>query len=140
MGPAMKDYYSIMGLQRNATPAQVREKYRFLAKELHPDKPTGSKIAFQELQEAYGVLNDPAKRRAFDLQSKLKQFPVPEVLDLIELCRKVAAGRVPPVVVEQGAAVLGRVLEDRGINAHAVIAEDVLQALGWLKPKRRKRA
>ena len=135
----MKDYYSIMGLQRNATPAQVREKYRFLAKELHPDKPTGSKIAFQELQEAYGVLSDPKKRRAFDLQSK--QFPVsPEVLDLIELCRKVAAGRVPPVVVEQGAAVLGRVLEDRGINAHAVIAEDFLQALGWLKPKRRKRA
>ena len=137
----MKDYYSIMGLQRNATPAQVREKYRFLAKEFHPDKPTGSKMAFQELQEAYEVLSDPKKRRAYDLQSKLKQFPVsPEVLDLIALCRKVATGRVPPVVVEQGAAVLERVLEDRGINAHFVIAEDVMQALGWLKPKRRKRA
>lgn len=140
----MKDFYAIMGLQRNATPKQVREKYLFLAKELHPDKPTGNAEAFKALQEAYGVLGDPAKRRAYDLSRKVREFvppsPSPGVIDLIAWCRAAASGRVSNPIIEQGEAVLARVLEDRGINPRAATAESVFEAMGLLKPKRKKRA
>ena len=144
----MKDYYAIMGLSRKCTMRQVRERYLVLAKELHPDKPGGNLEAFKQMMEAWTVLGDPMKRRAYDLQSKIREFvpppppPVPSagVIDLIAWCRAFAAGRVPDSAIDQGSALLGRVLKDRGIDARAVTAEDVAEALGLVKPKRRKRA
>ena len=141
----MKDFYAIMGLQRNASQHQVRVKYLFLAKELHPDKPTGNERAFKELQEAYAILGDPAKRKSYDLYFNFRQF-VPQTetdgaIDLIVMLRQVAAAsRVPQQFVDQFSPVLERKLEERGVKARAVTAEDALEALGWLKPKRKKRA
>ena len=140
----MKDFYSIMGLQRNATPKQVREKYLFRAKELHPDKPTGNAEAFKALQEAYAVLGDPVKRRSYDLYFNVRQFvpPVEEsgAVDLIAMLQRASLGWVPQQFVNQFSPVLERKLEERGVKARAVTAEDALEALGWLKPKRKKRA
>lgn len=140
----MKDFYAIMGLQRNASQHQVRVKYLFLAKELHPDKPTGNAEAFKALQEAYGVLGDPAKRRAYDLSRKVREFVPPMAqsgaIDLLGMLQAAARGRVPQQFVDQFSPVLERKLEERGVKARAVTAEDALEALGWLKPKRKKRA
>ena len=141
----MKDYYAIMALPRNATAKQIRAKWLFLAKDLHPDTNAhpGAGRALAEVNEAYATLKDPAKRRAYDLQSKVREFvprPSGGTIDLILWCRKAASGRMPDEVIDQGAQVLKRALGDRGIDAEATTAEDLLQAIGWLKPKRRKRA
>jgi molecular chaperone DnaJ len=62
----MKNYYFILGVKSGATLKQIREAYRRLAKELHPDYYGDDSGPFIDLQEAYAVLSDPARRRAYD--------------------------------------------------------------------------
>ena len=65
----MRDPYDVLGVQRSAKPAAVKSAYRRLAKKLHPDaNPSDPKAAgkFAELNTAYEILGDEAKRRAFD--------------------------------------------------------------------------
>ena len=65
-----KDYYKHLGLPRGAGEAEVKAAYRRLAVVYHPDK-QGDPIQFHAINEAYGVLGDPEKRRAYDAaQSK----------------------------------------------------------------------
>ncbi len=141
----MKNFYQVLGLQPNATGAQIREKYLFLAKELHPDRNAhpGAAEAFKQVAEAYEVLRSPLKRRAYDLQFKVRQF-VPPVqpggaVDLINVLRGMAAGRVPQRFMDALTPVLERKLDEHGVTARAATAEQILEAVGWLKPKRRKR-
>ncbi|MDE2628572.1 MAG: DnaJ domain-containing protein [Burkholderiales bacterium] len=70
-------YYSILGLQAQATPALIRAAYRVRAMELHPDRnrdPSATR-EFQKLQEAFDVLSDPAKRAAYDRVGQPAQAP-----------------------------------------------------------------
>src|SRR3954452_9541405 len=65
----MRDPYEILGVQKNATPAAVKSAYRRLAKKLHPDANKSDKSAatkFSELNAAYEIIGDEAKRKAFD--------------------------------------------------------------------------
>jgi DnaJ-class molecular chaperone len=65
----MRDPYEILGVQKNATPAAVKSAYRRLAKKLHPDANKTDKTAatkFSELNAAYEIVGDDAKRKAFD--------------------------------------------------------------------------
>jgi curved DNA-binding protein len=67
-----KDYYEAMGIERNATPQEIKQAYRKLARLYHPDiskDPKGSE-KFQEVGEAYAVLKDPEKRAAYDQLGK----------------------------------------------------------------------
>jgi curved DNA-binding protein len=63
-----KDYYQIMGLQRDATLAQIKQAYRRLARKYHPDvsKEKDAEARFKEVGEAYEVLKSPEKRAAYD--------------------------------------------------------------------------
>jgi molecular chaperone DnaJ len=66
---AKRDYYETLGVQRNANENDLKSAFRRLAKEHHPDKNPGDKVAegkFKELAEAYEVLKDPQKRSAYD--------------------------------------------------------------------------
>ncbi len=64
-----KDYYKILGVEKKATEAEIKAAYRKLAKQYHPDKNPGDKKAeekFKEINEAYEVLSDAAKRAKYD--------------------------------------------------------------------------
>ncbi len=63
-----KDYYQIMGLERNASPEEIKRTYRKLARKYHPDvsKEPNAEAKFKELGEAYEVLHDPDKRSKYD--------------------------------------------------------------------------
>ena len=66
----MKDYYSILGVQRGANQEEIKQAYRRLARRYHPDISDGDhtdEAKFKELAEAYEVLSDPEKKRRYDL-------------------------------------------------------------------------
>ena len=60
------NYYEVLGIPREASQAEIRNAYRALAKERHPDHPGGSAEEFSRLQEANAVLSDPDRRRKHD--------------------------------------------------------------------------
>jgi curved DNA-binding protein len=63
-----RDYYKVLGVERNATAEQIKSAWRRLARKYHPDvsKETDAEARFKEMQEAYEVLKDPEKRTAYD--------------------------------------------------------------------------
>jgi curved DNA-binding protein len=63
-----KNYYEIMGVQRDATQDEIKRAYRKLARKYHPDvsKEPDAEARFKEVGEAYEVLKDPEKRAAYD--------------------------------------------------------------------------
>lgn len=60
-----KNYYEILGVEKNSTPDEIKKAYRKKAIEHHPDK-GGDEEKFKELAEAYEILSDPEKRDNFD--------------------------------------------------------------------------
>lgn len=68
-----KDYYTVLSVARSATPEEVRERFRQLARERHPDRFQGeerarAEIEFQELTAAFNVLSNAERRRQHDLE------------------------------------------------------------------------
>jgi DnaJ-class molecular chaperone len=64
-----KDYYKTLGVAKTATEKEIKQAFRKLARKLHPDVNPGDKAAesrFKEVNEAYEVLGDPAKRKKYD--------------------------------------------------------------------------
>ena len=64
-----RDYYEVLGIDKNADASAIKKAYRKLAKKYHPDTNAGNPKAeqmFKEVTEAYSVLNDPEKKKLYD--------------------------------------------------------------------------
>ena len=67
MASDQTDYYSVLGVARDATPEEIKKAYRRLARQLHPDVNPDEEERFKEVTKAYEVLADPQKRELHDL-------------------------------------------------------------------------
>ena len=63
-----KDYYLVLGITSDATLDEIKDAYRRLAKEFHPDRYGDNHSPFLAVQEAYSILSDPIKRQTHDLE------------------------------------------------------------------------
>jgi molecular chaperone DnaJ len=67
---AKEDYYKLLGVDRNASDAEIKKSYRRMAMKFHPDRnkdnPEEAEAKFKQIKEAYEVLSDPKKRSAYD--------------------------------------------------------------------------
>lgn len=61
-----KDYYKILGVDKQATEGDIKKAYRTLAHQYHPDRPSGNEARFKEINEAYQVLSNKEKRTQYD--------------------------------------------------------------------------
>ena len=61
-----KNYYDILGVNKNASQDEIKKAYRNLSKKYHPDRTGGDDSKFKEINEAYDTLGDEGKRRQYD--------------------------------------------------------------------------
>ena len=67
--PEKRDYYEILGINKDASQSEIKKSFRSLARKYHPDKNPDnpeSEIKFKEVQEAYAILSDPNEKRKYD--------------------------------------------------------------------------
>ena len=61
------DYYSTLGVSKNASDKELKSAYKKLSMQHHPDRTGGDDAKFKQINEAYSTLKDPQKRQQYDL-------------------------------------------------------------------------
>jgi len=92
------DYYSVLGLPRNATPEQIKKQFRKLSLETHPDRPNGNEDRFKEINEAYEALTKP-KEKEVQMPPWGRGMPNPEDI-LMEMFGMGMGAGMPNIVFE----------------------------------------
>jgi DnaJ-class molecular chaperone len=74
---ARMDFYTVLGIPRNADEATIRNAYKALARQYHPDRGDGSSVEkFRQVNEAYSTLGDSASRQAYDRSQRWSNSPM----------------------------------------------------------------
>jgi len=98
-----KDYYQILGVNKSASPEEIKKAYRKLAMKYHPDRNKGNKGAetkFKEISEAYAVLSEPEKRKQYDMfgaegfQQKFTQEDIFRGFDFSDIFKEFGFGHL----------------------------------------------
>ena len=61
-----KDYYKVLGVNKDASKEELKKAFKKLAMQYHPDRPEGDEKKFKEINEAFQVLGDEKKREQYD--------------------------------------------------------------------------
>ena len=112
-----KNYYIILGIPAKSSQQEIKSAYRRLAKEFHPDRYGQNHSPFLNVQEAYTVLSDPVRRRAYDaaLESNSKQqqhYRQPEPMG------RQYKDEVEPLIPAKGPVDLGEASLARSFQVH----------------------
>ena len=85
-----RDFYAVLAVAKTATDDQIRQRFRQLARERHPDHFAGeqkqaAELEFQEITQAFNVLSDPERRRLHELDLSKRQEPASDPKQLVRL-------------------------------------------------------
>ncbi len=100
MSAAKRDYYEILGVPRHATQEEIKQAFRRLARQYHPDvsDDPNAEERFKEINEAYRVLSDPEQRARYDryghrgVEGMGGGGPAPDIIDLMDLFADLLGG------------------------------------------------
>ena len=115
-----KTYYELLGLRPSASAAEIHERFKQRAREMHPDHARDERdrarrtASFQALSEAYEVLKDPAKRAAYD-----RELATASLWTAVKDRSRTSAGRVLGVLRQEGEGLardLSHRTVDRGVD------------------------
>lgn len=99
-----KNYYIVLGIPASSSQEEIKAAYRRLAKEFHPDRYGEGHSPFQNIQEAYSVLGDPAQRQVYDNRRARRRSTSPPGSKVESMQSQ---GEPEPLVPEQGPVDLG---------------------------------
>jgi molecular chaperone DnaJ len=117
-----KSYFAILEVTSGATPDEVHSAYRRLAKEYHPDHYEGGSDRFRQIQEAYSVLGDPSRRKAYEetLSAKVRVGKPPGPMP---------HAQPEPLIPEQEAVDLGEISPVRSFERFTPSFDEIFD---WL--------
>jgi molecular chaperone DnaJ len=116
-----KSYFAILEVTSNATPNEVHSAYRRLAKEYHPDHYGESSEPFQKIQEAYSVIGNPAKRKAYEKTlSNVRVRRSPDIGPIVE---------PEPLIPERGPGDMGEISPVRSFETFLPSFDEIFN---WL--------
>jgi molecular chaperone DnaJ len=117
-----RSYFAILEVTSGATPEEVRSAYRRLVKEFHPDHYEGGSEHFRQIQEAYAVLGDPVRRRAYE--KSLADVPIRRTKD------RAAYRRAEPLIPEAGPVNIGEISPIRSFQS---VSPSFGEIFDWLR-------
>jgi len=116
-----KNYFTILGVTSDASSNEIRSAYRRLAKEFHPDHFEGGSGPFREIQEAYSVLGDTHRRRAY--KRSLGGVPVRRPVS------RTVSPKPEPLIPERGPVEMGDISLIRSFETFRPSFEEIFE---WL--------